>query len=85
MTEKSSAASSPEPGAMIGTAKRLVRCGVLLAQSRRLPLPIRGLLAFGLLPVPGPLDEAVLVVAVVLLAAHPGWRREVGTCWRKSC
>ncbi len=31
------------------------------------PRPLRGLVAFGLLPVPGPFDEAVLLLAGLVL------------------
>ena len=47
--------------------KRLLRAVKLLARDGRIPRPLRGLAAFGLLPIPGPVDElALLVVGVVL-------------------
>ena len=39
----------------------------LLARDGRIPRPLRGLVAFGLLPLPGPLDELALLVAAALL------------------
>jgi hypothetical protein len=47
--------------------RRTVRAVRLLARDGRIPKPLRGLVALGVLPVPGPFDEAVLVVAAVLL------------------
>ena len=38
--------------------RRLLRAVKLLARDGRIPKPLRGLAAFGLLPIPGPLDEA---------------------------
>ena len=52
---------------MIQAVKILVRDG-------RIPKPLRGLVAFGLLPIPGPFDEAVLIVVGTILFAfyrHP--------------
>jgi hypothetical protein len=38
-----------------------------LARDGRIPRPLRAIVAFGLLPVPGPFDEAVLAVNGVIL------------------
>jgi hypothetical protein len=46
---------------------RLVRAVKTLAADGAIPRPLRGLAAFGVLPIPGPVDEAVLVVAGALL------------------
>lgn len=52
-------------------ARRLVRALRLLAGDKRIPRPLRWGLTLGLLPVPGPFDEAVLVVvALPLLVFH---------------
>ena len=45
-----------------------------LALDERLPRPVRWLLIFGLLPIPGPVDEIALGAAAVLL---PCYRRRV--------
>jgi len=56
---------------MFAAPRRLVRAVSILARDGRIPLPLRGLVAFGLLPIPGPVDEAVLlVVGIVLWAFH---------------
>jgi hypothetical protein len=53
--------------------KRLLRAVKLLTRDGRIPRPLRGLAAFGLLPLPGPVDElALLVVGVVLWLFYRG-------------
>ena len=47
--------------------RRLVRAVALLARDGRVPRPLRGLVAFGLLPLPGPFDEAVLLLVALIL------------------
>ena len=47
--------------------RRLIGAVRLLARDGRIPRPLRGLVAFGLLPLPGPLDELALLVAAALL------------------
>ena len=47
----------------------IVRAVRLLARDGRIPRPLRALVALGVLPVPGPFDEAVLVVAAAILFA----------------
>ena len=65
--------------AFIARAIRAVR---LLATDRRIPRPLRALAALGLLPIPGPFDEAVLLlVAVPLMLFYRGPMREA---WRRA-
>jgi hypothetical protein len=52
---------------MIASTRRLIRAVTILARDGKIPRPLRALVAFGLLPVPGPFDEAVLVVNGVIL------------------
>jgi hypothetical protein len=62
--------------------KRLLRAVKLLARDGRIPRPLRGLAAFGLLPIPGPVDElALLVVGVVLWLFY---RRTLREAWAAS-
>ena len=42
--------------------RRLIRSVELLARDGRIPRPLRALVAFGVLPIPGPFDEAVLLI-----------------------
>ena len=56
----------------------------ILARDGQIPRPLRGAAALGLLPVPGPFDEAVLlVVALLLWIFYPdrlraAWQRAEG-------
>jgi hypothetical protein len=45
----------------VARLKVLLRTLKALARDPRIPRPIRWLLVFGLLPIPGPFDEAVLL------------------------
>jgi hypothetical protein len=62
--------------------RRTARAVKLLAKDGRIPRPLRGAAAFGLLPLPGPLDEAVLlVVAAVLWLLY---RERLSESWRRA-
>lgn len=62
--------------------KRLLRAVKLLARDGRIPRPLRGLAAFALLPIPGPVDEvALLVVGAVLWLFY---RRLLTEAWAAS-
>jgi hypothetical protein len=63
-----------------GFLKRTIRAAAILARDKRIPRPLRYLAAFGLLPIPGPFDEAVLlIVAVPLAIFYRGPMREAWT------
>jgi len=47
---------------MVRFLSRFLRALQLLARDDRIPRPIRLLAGIGLLPIPGPFDEAVLVL-----------------------
>ena len=53
--------------AMLAAARRLIRSVKILARDSRIPKPLRGLAAFGVLPIPGPIDEAALLIVGVIL------------------
>jgi len=62
--------------------RRLIRAVRILARDGRIPRPLRWLAAVGLLPVPGPLDEAVLLlVAGLLFGFH---RESLRDAWRQA-
>ena len=62
--------------------RRLLRAVKLLARDGRIPRPLRALAAFGMLPIPGPIDElALLVVGVVLWLFY---RRTLREAWAAS-
>jgi hypothetical protein len=62
--------------------RRTIRAVRILATDGRIPWWLRGLAAFGLLPIPGPVDEAVLVlVGAVLYVLH---RDSMQDAWRQA-
>jgi hypothetical protein len=62
---------------MLAAARRLIRAVKILARDGRIPRSLRGLVAFGVLPIPGPLDEvALLVVGVILWTFYRDRLRE---------
>ncbi|TML89923.1 MAG: hypothetical protein E6G08_04595 [Actinobacteria bacterium] len=61
---------------------RAIRAVRILARDGRIPRPLRWLVVVGLLPVPGPFDEAVLLVAAgILFVFYRGPMREA---WRTA-
>jgi hypothetical protein len=62
--------------------KRVIRATRLIVTDARIPKPIRWLAGIGLLPIPGPLDELVLLlVAPIVLVFYRGPAREA---WQRS-
>jgi hypothetical protein len=67
---------------LIAAARRLIRAVKILARDGRIPRSLRGLAAFGVLPIPGPLDEAALLVVGVLLWAF--YRDSLREAWTQA-
>ena len=61
---------------------RAIRAVTLLARDGKIPRPLRGLALFGLLPLPGPLDEVALVIVAALLFLF--YRDRIRRAWRAS-
>jgi hypothetical protein len=53
-----------------------------LAKDGRIPHPLRWLAVAGLLPIPGPVDEAILLVVAALLAIF--YRDLMREAWRTT-
>jgi hypothetical protein len=51
----------------VQTVARLIRAVRALASDQRIPRPLRWVAVAGALPIPGPVDEIVLLVAAVPL------------------
>jgi hypothetical protein len=62
--------------------ERLIRAARYAATDKRIPAPLRWLAALGLLPVPGPFDELVLLVVAVPLALF--YREPLRDAWRRG-
>lgn len=67
---------------MFAFFKRLIRAVRYAATDSRIPGPLRWLAALGLLPVPGPFDEAVLLMSAIPLALF--YREPLADAWRRS-
>jgi len=67
---------------MTDAARRLIRAVKILAHDGRIPKPLRGLAVFGVLPIPGPFDEGVLVVVGLLLWLF--YRNCLGEAWSRA-
>lgn len=67
---------------VIDAARRLLRAVTILARDGRIPMPLRGLAAFGAMPIPGPVDEVVLLLVGVLLFVF--YRQSLREAWRRA-
>lgn len=61
---------------------RLVRAVRIAAKDERIPKPLRAFAALGLLPIPGPVDEIVLLLAAIPLALF--YRGPLADAWRRA-
>jgi hypothetical protein len=62
--------------------RRTVRAVSILVQDGRIPKPLRWCAALGLLPIPGPFDEAVLLLTAVPLVIF--YRAPMREAWNRS-
>jgi len=65
-----------------GFFRRTLRAARLAATDTRIPKSLRLFAALGLLPIPGPFDEAVLLIATIPLALF--YREPLADAWRRS-
>jgi hypothetical protein len=63
-------------------ARRAVRAVRILARDGSLPRWLRALAAVGVAPIPGPFDEAVLLVVAAILWL--GYRDRLRAAWRDA-
>ena len=62
--------------------RHVFRAVRIAATDRRIPRWLRGLVGLGLLPIPGPVDELVLVIAAVPLALF--YRQQLREAWQAA-
>ena len=62
--------------------KRIVRAVRIAATDARIPQPLRWVAALGLAPIPGPFDEALLLIVAVPLALF--YREPLVEAWRRA-
>ena len=67
---------------MFAFLTRIIRAARFAATDGRIPRPLRWFAALGLLPVPGPFDEMVLLVAAIPLGLF--YREPLADAWRRS-
>lgn len=66
----------------MSTLHRLVASVKILARDRRIPKPLRVAAAVGLMPLPGPFDEVILLlVAIPLLVLY---RQRLRQAWQQT-
>ena len=63
-------------------ARHLIRAVKILARDGRIPRSLRGLAAFGVLPIPGPIDEAALLIVGALLWLF--YRQPLRDAWAQA-
>jgi len=66
----------------MSTLRRTLAAVRLLARDGGLPRWLRGLAAVGLAPIPGPVDEVVLLVVAAILWL--GYRDRLRAAWRDA-
>jgi hypothetical protein len=64
------------------TLRRLIASVKILARDSRIPKPLRGAVAVGLLPLPGPFDEAILLLVAIPLLAF--YRQPMREAWQQA-
>jgi hypothetical protein len=62
--------------------KRTAKTVRIVLRQGGVPRPIRWLAAFGLAPIPGPIDEAVLLLVAAILFVF--YRRELREAWKQA-
>ncbi|HEY5693011.1 MAG TPA: hypothetical protein VIR14_00755 [Gaiellaceae bacterium] len=69
-------------GSFTAFVRRTARAVRIVVGHGGIPRPIRWLAALGLMPVPGPFDEAVLLVVALILFVF--YRQELRQAWSEA-
>jgi hypothetical protein len=67
---------------MRSTLRRIFRAVRVAATDKRIPRPLRWLAALGLAPIPGPFDEALLLIVAIPLALF--YREPLANAWKQA-
>lgn len=59
-----------------------IRAMKLIAKDRRIPRPLRWVAGIGLLPIPGPVDEAILILVAPIFLLF--YREPMRDAWRQA-
>jgi hypothetical protein len=65
-----------------GFLARTIRATTLLARDARVPKPLRWITAIGVLPLPGPVDEAVLLLVAPIFMLF--YRQPMRDAWQQA-
>jgi hypothetical protein len=65
-----------------GFLTRTIRAIALLGRDARIPRPLRFVAAIGLLPIPGPVDEVVLLLIAPVFVLF--YREPMRDAWREA-
>jgi hypothetical protein len=68
--------------AVLACFRRTFRAVKIAATDKRIPRPLRAFAAFGLLPIPGPFDELILLLVAVPLALF--YRGPLAEAWSRA-
>jgi hypothetical protein len=72
----------PRSVSFLRHARRVIRAVRVLARDGQIPGPLRRLGVIGLLPLPGPVDEAVLLLVAALLWLF--YRERITEAWQRA-
>jgi len=67
---------------LVAIVRHTVRAVRIAATDRRIPPTLRWLVALGLLPIPGPFDEVILILVALPLVLF--YRRPLVEAWRAA-
>lgn len=67
---------------ILGFSRRLIRAVRIAATDTRIPRPLRWLAGLGLVPIPGPLNNVLLLLVAVPLALF--YREPLADAWRSA-
>jgi hypothetical protein len=67
---------------VLGFFGRVIRAVRIAATDRRIPRLLRYLAVIGIAPIPGPIDEALLLIVAVPLALF--YRRPLAEAWGRA-